>query len=177
MENTFRLAQRVEITNPVPDVDVRYGLYNNKEEAISSIPKKLRSEGLCVGVLESGKVVEYWWRAGVEDNDLVPRDLIDEAYLQSVEDFKESVTSNLNSIDKTLVKNGNAFEQFKTDTTKKITAVNELVKKDKKEFNEFKKDTANEFQRVDGLLEEFTQFKQQIAEESEIAFVFAVCGL
>lgn len=54
-----------------PNLDTYYGLYDSIEEALKIIPRRMRSEGRTVGILESGSVVEYWFESGIEDSDLV----------------------------------------------------------------------------------------------------------
>ena len=44
------------------NVDYWYGPYNSKEDACSIIPIGLRAQGLTVGIIENGKVVEYQWK-------------------------------------------------------------------------------------------------------------------
>lgn len=53
-----------------PNLDTYYGLYDSIEEALKIIPRRMRSEGRTVGILESGSVVEYWFKSGIEDSDL-----------------------------------------------------------------------------------------------------------
>lgn len=68
---TFPLVNRVGVTNPYSNVDGRYGPWNNRNEALTSFNAGLRSQGLTLGIIENGKVVEYWYRDGVLDTDLV----------------------------------------------------------------------------------------------------------
>lgn len=60
-----------------PNLDVRYGPYDNISEALSNIPEEVRSLGLTVGIffIEDGikTIREYWWRKGIEDNFLEPK--------------------------------------------------------------------------------------------------------
>lgn len=69
----FQIGSKIDIRNPAADVDIRYGTYNSVAEAKSSVILALREKGLTVGVIDNGKVIEYWWRDGVTDNDLIPK--------------------------------------------------------------------------------------------------------
>ena len=68
---TFPLVNRVGVTNPYANVDARYGPWNTRNDALTSFATVLRKEGLTLGIVESGKVVEYWYRDGVENTNLV----------------------------------------------------------------------------------------------------------
>lgn len=63
----------IKMTNP-GNVDWYYGggltAYPTIEDALATIPVPLRL-GKTVGILEDGKVVEYWFASGTGDNDLI----------------------------------------------------------------------------------------------------------
>ena len=69
--SNFTIANKIEIANPHANLDVLYGPYADLLEAKSSVLPVLREKGLTVGVYEDGAVVEYWWKAGTADEDLV----------------------------------------------------------------------------------------------------------
>lgn len=52
-------------------VDAKYGSYADVATAKSEIGSTLRYKGLTVGILVGGSVVEYWWKDGITDSDLV----------------------------------------------------------------------------------------------------------
>jgi hypothetical protein len=52
-------------------VDARYGPWSTRNDALTSFATVLRKEGLTLGIVESGKVVEYWYRDGILDSNLV----------------------------------------------------------------------------------------------------------
>lgn len=60
------LANRIQVNTNCANNDALYGPYNSIAEAISSIPPALLNgegaRGRTIGVLEGGKVVEYWWQ-------------------------------------------------------------------------------------------------------------------
>lgn len=67
----FTIANKIELANPHANLDVLYGPYNSLAEAKATVLSVLREKGLTVGVYESSAVVEYWWKAGTADGDLV----------------------------------------------------------------------------------------------------------
>ena len=54
-------------------VDAKYGPYADVATANSEIGSTLRYKGLTVGILVSGSVVEYWYKDGITDSDLVEK--------------------------------------------------------------------------------------------------------
>ena len=68
---TFPLVNRVGLTNPYAAVDARYGPWSTRNDALTSFNAGLRSQGLTLGIIESEKVVEYWYRDGVLDTNLI----------------------------------------------------------------------------------------------------------
>jgi hypothetical protein len=54
-------------------VDAKYGPYADIATAKSEIGSTLRYKGLTVGILVSGSVVEYWWKDGITDSDLISK--------------------------------------------------------------------------------------------------------
>ena len=74
MANSFDLSVNVRNANPSANIDFYYGTYNSIADALIGVPKAVRMKGKTVGILNrSGAVVEYWWKAGVEDADLVEK--------------------------------------------------------------------------------------------------------
>ena len=47
--------------NPYSNIDILYGPYNSLEDACNVVIQEIRQQGLTVGVIENGEVVEYWW--------------------------------------------------------------------------------------------------------------------
>jgi hypothetical protein len=52
-------------------LDNKYGPYADIATAKSSIPVFKRARGLTVGIIDSGFLVEYWFKDGTTDSDLV----------------------------------------------------------------------------------------------------------
>ena len=71
MANSFDLSVNVRNANPSANIDFDYGTYNSIEEACQSVPRQVRLIGKTVGVIEYGGVVEYWWKFGIRDEDLI----------------------------------------------------------------------------------------------------------
>jgi hypothetical protein len=68
---TFNLANQINIVNPAANVDSTYGPYNTVTEANTAIISGLRVIGRTVGVITAGSVIEYWWKNGILDTDLI----------------------------------------------------------------------------------------------------------
>lgn len=54
-------------------VDNKYGPYNDLASVLTSIPSFKRARGLTVGVIEGGLLKEYWFKEGINNNDLVEK--------------------------------------------------------------------------------------------------------
>lgn len=54
-------------------VEAKYGPYATTDAALADIGSTLRYKGLTVGIEVSGKVVEYWFRDGTTDSDLIAK--------------------------------------------------------------------------------------------------------
>jgi len=67
---TFDLTTQVKIVNPSMDVDALKGPFNSISEALVATAN-LRKEGRTVTVLENGSAVEYWFKDGIADADLI----------------------------------------------------------------------------------------------------------
>lgn len=60
----------VGAANPI---DAKYGPYATTAAALADIPAALRYKGLTVGITTASGVVEYWFKAGVANTDLVEK--------------------------------------------------------------------------------------------------------
>lgn len=58
-------------TTASANVDEAYGPYQSLAAARAAVPIGLRALGRVVGIIESGKVVDYIWESGIQDSDLV----------------------------------------------------------------------------------------------------------
>lgn len=68
--NTFPLVNRISVVNPTASIDAKYGPWTSTAQALQTVPQGLREQGLTVGVIESGTVVEYQFKTGVENQNL-----------------------------------------------------------------------------------------------------------
>jgi len=68
---TFPLTKRIGIVNPVSNLDARYGPWPTFNDALTSFSTAVRQRGLTVAVSSVGGVVEYWYKDGIADNNLV----------------------------------------------------------------------------------------------------------
>ena len=73
---SFSLANRIRINNKASNLDIRYGPWLNEAAAKAGIVEGLRDKGLTVGIYvpnndTNSPVVEYWWKDGTADNNLV----------------------------------------------------------------------------------------------------------
>lgn len=67
---SLNLPYGIQPVNAIADIDVRYGPWISCEQALSATTGT-RCVGLTVGIIESSAVVEYWFKTGVTDTDLV----------------------------------------------------------------------------------------------------------
>jgi hypothetical protein len=68
---TFNVMNRIRVGEQCANIDAFYGPYNSIEEACTRVTARRRALGRTVGIIENGKVVEYWWDSGTTDQDLV----------------------------------------------------------------------------------------------------------
>jgi hypothetical protein len=71
--SNFSLANRIEVVNPAANIDATYGPYVDVAAANAAIVEGLREKGRTVAILIAGSAVEYWWKDGVTDSDLVEK--------------------------------------------------------------------------------------------------------
>ena len=82
----FDISQQVKIVNPTANVDYYYGTYASIAEACASVPSEIRVKGKTVGILTDNGVVEYWWKSGIEDKDLVVKSGLTSKIIHVVDD-------------------------------------------------------------------------------------------
>lgn len=68
---TFNVAQRIDVREVSPNVDALYGPYESIEAANAAITPNRRAIGRTVAIMESKGAVEYWYKSGIRDEDLV----------------------------------------------------------------------------------------------------------
>lgn len=76
--------------NPLPDIDAKYGPYSSVKEALETLTPELRSVGLTIGVKQNNSINEYWFKSGIEDEDLVEK-LPDSDYGDAIKELQNAV--------------------------------------------------------------------------------------
>lgn len=66
----IKLNDNIDLASSKP-LDQRYGPYTTVALAVASIPAFKRYQGLTVGIVQQGAVVDYWFRDGTADNQLI----------------------------------------------------------------------------------------------------------
>lgn len=62
--------------NSYPNLDAKYGPYDDIGQALSTLSKPTRAVGLTVGIRKEGNVIEeYWFKGGIENKHLVLKQL------------------------------------------------------------------------------------------------------
>ena len=68
---TFNIAQRIDVREINANIDALYGPYESVEAALIAVPSNRRAIGRTVAIIENGSAVEYWWKSGILNSDLV----------------------------------------------------------------------------------------------------------
>lgn len=69
----FNISQPIDVRSRCANIDYLYGPYNSMEEACQAIIQSRRTIGRTVGIVDNGSILEYWWKSGTEDEDLVQK--------------------------------------------------------------------------------------------------------
>ena len=67
-----RISDNFEVRRPKL-LDNKEGPWSSTAEAIAYITKDIRAQGQIVKILDSGSIVEYWWKDGIDDGDLIEK--------------------------------------------------------------------------------------------------------
>lgn len=59
--------------NHYPSLDLRYGPYDNVSAALTALTSSKRCIGLTVGIKKDNTIVEYWFKGGIQDSNLVEK--------------------------------------------------------------------------------------------------------
>jgi hypothetical protein len=57
-------------------LDIKYGPFVDAATALADVVPSLRYPGLVIAIIVGGRAKQYWWKDGILDTDLVPRDNI-----------------------------------------------------------------------------------------------------
>lgn len=98
---TFPLTKRVGIVNPASNLDARYGPWLTYNDALTAFSSVVREVGLTVAVSGIDGIVEYWYKNGITDNDLVLKssDVTEADILPTVTNYLSTNSIVLCSID------------------------------------------------------------------------------
>jgi len=78
MANSFNIFNPIQVSKVVPNVDATYGPYASMTDALNAFPKNRRVIGRTVAIIDgNNSVTEYWWKDGIEDNNLVVKGATD----------------------------------------------------------------------------------------------------
>lgn len=70
-KKTLNLTRGLEVKGKYSNIDFLYGPYTTLQAACKRVVEAVRQKGLTVGIIEENSVVEYWWRDGITDSDLI----------------------------------------------------------------------------------------------------------
>ena len=70
---SFELVNKVKVINPHANIDELYGVYNSINDALKTVVYDIREVGRTVAIKKEGSITEYWFRDGIEDTDLIPK--------------------------------------------------------------------------------------------------------
>lgn len=119
--SSIQLGRNIVVNEPCSDIDYRYGPYRSTSEALEWIDKHLRNLGLTVGIIEDGKIVEYWFKSDINTlvkkvddsqelytpSDSIPNDAFSETIQASKSQLEGQTVSQI--LDKILFKDQSAF--------------------------------------------------------------------
>lgn len=86
---TFNIANQIDVRDVNSNIDLLYGPYRSVAEALLAIPINRRALGRTLGVIENCSVVEYWWKSGLTDDDLVTKMADTTPKLEYTDDYPE----------------------------------------------------------------------------------------
>lgn len=68
----IQLSSGIVLGAPKP-LDAKFGPYASTTAANNTIPETLRYKGLTIGILENSEIVEYWYKAGTSNAQLIKK--------------------------------------------------------------------------------------------------------
>lgn len=96
--------------NILPNIDAKYGPYSSTTEALMALAQEVRAIGLTVGIKTSTGIVEYWFKNGISDSNLVVKG---EAPDLSNYYTKKEVDDKFTSTNNKVTKNANDIQEIK----------------------------------------------------------------
>lgn len=90
---SFNLGNQITLKNVNSNVDRDYGPYEGKSlSEIAELLKDTIQIGKTIGVIEEGKIVEYWWQKVDTSFEFVPKQVSGQP---NIEDIPESSIQDL----------------------------------------------------------------------------------
>ena len=73
-EQATNITARINVMEPVPNVDINYGPYNSTSEAYQTLYSNgALCVGMTVGISTENGIEEHWFKNGITENDLIPK--------------------------------------------------------------------------------------------------------
>lgn len=96
--------------NILPNIDAKYGPYSSTTEALMALAQEVRAIGLTVGIKTSTGIVEYWFKNGISDNNLVVK-----GEIPNLSNYytKKQVDDKFTSTNNKVTKNTNDIQDLK----------------------------------------------------------------
>lgn len=69
--SALTISKTLLVNAAVADNNYLYGPYASTTAACTAVPSAIRAAGLTVGITTGDGVVEYWFKSGITDSDLV----------------------------------------------------------------------------------------------------------
>lgn len=70
---TFNLTTQIDVRSTCSNIDVLYGPYSSIQEACEVVSYNRRALGRTVGIIDKNSILEYWWKSGLNDEDLIKK--------------------------------------------------------------------------------------------------------
>ena len=89
MEN-IPIGLQLALSKTTASIDVRYGPYLSKQAVIDTLGENgmdVLAEGITVGIIESGEIVEYWFKGGIDIDHLVKKQSNAELFTVDLKDI------------------------------------------------------------------------------------------
>lgn len=69
--NPLTISKTLFVNGAVADLNYLYGPYDSVSAATTAVTSTVRAKGLTVGITTTEGIVEYWFKNGITDSDLV----------------------------------------------------------------------------------------------------------
>ena len=69
--NPLTISKTLFVNGAVADLNYLYGPYDSVSAATTAVTSTVRAKGLTLGITTTDGIVEYWFKNGITDSDLV----------------------------------------------------------------------------------------------------------